>query len=68
MAEVDINPLIVGPDGWVTAVDALVVLGDKTKPVAGQVRRDLSFMDAMLAPKSIAIVGAKRARTIAGKT
>jgi len=61
VAEVDINPLIVEPDGWVTAVDALVVLGEKTKTVPGYVRRDLSFLDAMLAPESIAIVGAKRA-------
>ena len=61
VAEVDINPLIVGPDGQVTAVDALVVLGEKTKTVAGHARRDLSFMDSMLAPESIAIVGAKRA-------
>jgi len=61
VTEVDINPLIVKPDGWVTAVDALVVLRKKTKPVPALVRRDLSFLDAMLAPGSIAIIGAKRA-------
>ena len=61
VAEVDINPLIVQPDGRVTAVDALVVLGEKTKPLLSPVSRDLSFLDAMLAPKSIAVVGAKRA-------
>jgi len=60
-AEADVNPLIIGPDGRVTAVDALVILGDKTKRAPGQKRCDLSFLDAMLAPKRIAVVGAKRA-------
>ena len=29
VTEVDINPLLVGPDGQATAVDALVILGDR---------------------------------------
>jgi acyl-CoA synthetase (NDP forming) len=59
VAEVDLNPLLVGADGRVTAVDALVVLG----PAAAPPREtgDLSFLDAMLCPRSVALVGAKRA-------
>lgn len=60
VAEVDINPLIVGPDGRVTAVDALIVLGGAELPAAPP--RDLSFLVTMLAPRSIALVGAKRAQ------
>jgi hypothetical protein len=29
ITEVDINPLVVGPDGRITAVDALIVMGDR---------------------------------------
>ena len=29
VTEVDINPLLVGPDGRVTAVDALIILGER---------------------------------------
>ena len=60
IAEVDINPLIVGPDGRVIAVDALVVLGDAALPRKRY--DDLSFLDRMLAPQSVALVGAKRAQ------
>jgi len=60
VAEVDINPLIVGADGKVTAVDALVVLGKK--PMTTQAKKDISFLNEMLAPESIAIVGAKRVK------
>ena len=62
VAEVDINPLLIGPDGEVRAVDALVVLGktpgEKTgtktvyPPVGAGAMRDLFY------PDSIAIVGA----------
>ncbi len=58
VAEIDLNPLLVEPDGRVTAVDALVVLGGAPAPDAPP--RDLSFLDRMLAPRSVALVGARR--------
>lgn len=56
--EVDINPLLVSPDGEVSAVDALVVLGDP--PEEDTLRRPISpsTMAAIFHPKSVAFVGA----------
>jgi acyl-CoA synthetase (NDP forming) len=56
--EVDINPLLVSRDGRVTAVDALVVLGDialkpsKPQPV------DPKVISRLFNPRSIAFIGA----------
>lgn len=56
--EIDINPLLVSPDGRVTAVDALIVLGERGQqkithvPVGPLAIRNLFY------PKSIAFVGA----------
>ncbi|PKN19426.1 MAG: CoA-binding protein [Deltaproteobacteria bacterium HGW-Deltaproteobacteria-6] len=68
--EVDINPLIIMPDGRVHAVDALVVLDDgETAPAArsyneGAMRKRSaeirSALDAMTHAKSVAVVGATR--------
>ncbi|MCP4104516.1 MAG: hypothetical protein GY749_03110 [Desulfobacteraceae bacterium] len=54
IAEVDINPLIIEPDGNITAVDALVVIGKKESylPV------DPYELGSLFYPKSIAFVGA----------
>ena len=55
--EIDINPLLVSPEGKVTAVDALVVLGKekwqkvKHLPVDPRAIRDLFY------PKAIAFIG-----------
>ena len=70
--EVDINPLIVTPDGRVKAVDALVVLDDQ---YTARIDHDASddeiktktmeiraALDVMTHAKSIAVVGAARAR------
>jgi acyl-CoA synthetase (NDP forming) len=70
--EVDINPLIVTPDGQVKAVDALVVLDDQN---TARIDHDASddeiktktmeiraALDVMTHAKSIAVVGAARAR------
>ena len=70
--EVDINPLIVTPDGQVKAVDALVVLDDQ---YTARIDHDASddeiktktmeiraALDVMTHAKSIAVVGAARAR------
>ena len=68
--EVDINPLIVSPDGRVRAVDALVVLDDcEIVPAVGNNdegtlrKRSVEIraaLDAMTHAKSVAIVGATR--------
>jgi acyl-CoA synthetase (NDP forming) len=56
--EVDVNPLLAGPDGRVTAVDALVILGDMPlkkfarRPIEPEVIRNI------FCPRSIAIIGA----------
>ncbi|MBN1665056.1 MAG: acetate--CoA ligase family protein [Deltaproteobacteria bacterium] len=68
--EVDINPLLVDPDGQVTAVDALVVLSQENE-TAGihdlseeelreQVSKTNAALDVMFDPKSLAVVGATR--------
>ncbi|MBN1664871.1 MAG: acetate--CoA ligase family protein [Deltaproteobacteria bacterium] len=66
--EVDINPLIIMPDGSVKAVDALVVLdGGKTMPVTGKASESnlrkrsaeiRAAIDVMAHARSVAVVGA----------
>ncbi len=57
VAEVDINPLLVGPDGQVCAVDALVVLKEETarkhRPVVSP-----DLIGDIFHPGSIAFIGA----------
>ncbi|MBN1613620.1 MAG: acetate--CoA ligase family protein [Deltaproteobacteria bacterium] len=65
VAEIDVNPLLVGPDGRVTAVDALVALSRESQLTqrhfeSEAVQTDKSFMDAMFHPKSIAVIGVPR--------
>lgn len=59
--EVDINPLLVSSDGQITAVDALVILGDM--PVKRSVRPpvDSNTIWNFFSPRSIAFVGASAA-------
>jgi len=58
VVEIDINPLIVAPDGRLRAVDALVLTG--RQPQAGQHLRPVSpdAIGALFYPKSVAVVGA----------
>lgn len=58
ITEVDINPLLVGPDGHVTAVDALIILGDRPVEVAARPPVDPREIGKMFNPKSIAFIGA----------
>jgi len=58
VAEVDINPLLVGPDGQVTAVDALVVLRDNWEPHVSRPAVPPDILGNIFTPKSIAFVGA----------
>ena len=56
--EVDVNPLIAGSDGHMTAVDALIILGDM--PLKKPVRPPLDHkaLQNLFYPRSIAFVGA----------
>lgn len=56
--EIDINPLIVSADGSVTAVDALVVLGERAQQKVTQVSVDPREIGNLFYPKSIAFIGA----------
>jgi len=56
--EVDVNPLLVSPDGRMTAVDALIILGDipLQRPVRAPL--DQKAIRNLFCPRSVAFVGA----------
>jgi acyl-CoA synthetase (NDP forming) len=56
--EVDVNPLLVGPDGQVTAVDALVIIGDMSLKKSARLPIDIKALRNLFCPRSIALVGA----------
>jgi acyl-CoA synthetase (NDP forming) len=56
--EIDINPLLVSPDGKVSAVDALIVLGEKKTMTAARVPVKAEAIGKLFYPKSIAFIGA----------
>ncbi len=56
--EVDINPLIAGADGRLTAVDALIALGDPDAPVPKRPPVDPKAIYKLFHPRSVAFVGA----------
>jgi acyl-CoA synthetase (NDP forming) len=56
--EVDINPLLVGPDGRVTAVDALVIVGDILQKKSLRPPADKIAMHDFFHARSVAFVGA----------
>ncbi len=56
--EIDINPLLVSADGKVTAVDALIVLGERFQQKVTHVPVDPRELYKMFYPKSIAFIGA----------
>ncbi|HBB15519.1 MAG TPA: CoA-binding protein [Syntrophus sp. (in: bacteria)] len=58
VTEVDINPLLVSPDGRVTAVDALIILGQRTPEKALYPPIDPRSIAMLFYPRSIAFVGA----------
>jgi len=58
VTEVDINPLLIGPDGCVTAVDALVVLGNRVAPPAAAEPVDPKDLAGFFYPRSVAFIGA----------
>ena len=57
VAEVDVNPLLVGPDGRVAAVDALVRLGP-AEPEDGREQLTPERLGPLFYPRSLVLVGA----------
>ncbi len=58
IAEIDINPLIVSPDGSVTAVDALIALSQKGEEKSFTEPVDPQALGKLFHPRSVAFVGA----------
>lgn len=58
VTEVDINPLLVGPDGRVTTVDALIILGERAPAKTLPPPVDPVALGKLFYPRSIAFVGA----------
>jgi acyl-CoA synthetase (NDP forming) len=58
VTEVDINPLLVSPDGRVTAVDALIILGRRPPEKVVHPPIDPRSIAMLFYPRSIAFVGA----------
>ena len=58
VAEVDINPLIAGPDGRIVAVDALVALRPPAAPPETPPPVDPARIGRLFHPRSVAFVGA----------
>ncbi|MDP2854024.1 MAG: acetate--CoA ligase family protein [Smithellaceae bacterium] len=56
--EIDINPLLVSADGKVTAVDALIVLGERALHKVTHLPVDPQAIYNLFYPKSIAFIGA----------
>jgi len=56
--EIDINPLIIQPDGSPIAVDGLIVLEKEKKDPQANYDIDLSVLGSCYYPKSIAFIGA----------
>jgi len=56
--EIDINPLLVTPEGNVSAVDALIVLGDPPEKKITHTPVSPKDMGRLFYPKSIAFIGA----------
>ena len=56
--EIDINPLIIQPDGSPVAVDGLIVLEKEKKQIKVKNDIDLSVLGSCYYPKSIAFIGA----------
>ncbi|MFO7568217.1 MAG: acetate--CoA ligase family protein [Smithellaceae bacterium] len=56
--EIDINPLLISPDGTVTAVDALIILGERAHQPVKQPRVNSRDIGNLFYPKSIVFIGA----------
>ncbi len=55
--EIDINPLLVNPEGKVTAVDALIVLGKRAEYQEAHLPINPKYIGNLFYPRSIAFIG-----------
>jgi acyl-CoA synthetase (NDP forming) len=60
VAEIDVNPLIASPEGSVSAVDALVVLGAAAERRVATPTIEPAAIRALFYPRSVAFVGASQ--------
>jgi acyl-CoA synthetase (NDP forming) len=67
VVELDINPVIVSPDGAV-AVDARVILGTKKLADDAAIAPERVDFGPLFAPRAVAVVGASAGRTTPGNT
>ncbi len=58
IVEADINPLIVDAEGRVTAVDALIILGNRPATVSSRPPVEIGDIFKIFSPRSIAFIGA----------
>ncbi len=58
ITEVDINPLVIGADGRVTAVDALIIIGDRPVGTATNLHIEPAELKNIFYPSSMALIGA----------
>lgn len=58
VTEVDINPLVVEPDGRVTAVDALIIIGERALSKKEHQPVEPAQLKKIFYPESIAFIGA----------
>jgi acyl-CoA synthetase (NDP forming) len=58
ITEIDINPLIIGADGRLTAVDALVIIGKRPETLSFRPPVDVMDIFKIFAPRSLAFIGA----------
>ena len=58
VTEADVNPLLVGPDGRITAVDGLIILGKRPPSQAMRPPVDPTAIGKIFHPRSIVFIGA----------
>jgi acyl-CoA synthetase (NDP forming) len=58
ITEVDINPLVIGADGRVTAVDALIIIGDRQVAASAHPPVEPVELKKIFYPRSLALIGA----------
>ncbi len=58
ITEVDINPLVIGADGRVTAVDALIIIGDRPVGASTNQHIEPAELKKIFYPGSLVLIGA----------
>ncbi|PKN68386.1 MAG: CoA-binding protein [Deltaproteobacteria bacterium HGW-Deltaproteobacteria-12] len=58
ITEVDINPLVIGSDGRATAVDALIIIGERSAAASAHPPVQPAELKKIFYPRSLALIGA----------